>query len=60
MSAPDTVCSSPRPSCSTSAERVSGSSRAPNRDPVLRTPLAMALTRPRSSENRCSTRSASE
>ena len=48
MSAPETVCSSPRPSCSISAAWVSGSSRAPNRDAVLRTPLAIAFTRPRS------------
>ena len=48
MSAPETVCSSPRPSWSRSCARVSGSSRAPNRDVVLRTPLAMAFTRPRS------------
>ena len=48
MSAPETVCSSPRPSCSMSAARVSGSSRPPNRDVVLRTPFAIAFTRPRS------------
>ena len=48
MSAPDTVCSSPRPSCSISAACVSGSKRAPKRDAVLRTPFAIAFTRPRS------------
>src|SRR3982751_3881246 len=38
---------------------LSGSRRAPKRDFVLRTPLATAPTRPRSSVYRCRTRSAS-
>ena len=43
----ETVCSSPRPSCSTSATWLNGSSRAPTRERVRRTPLATAPTRPR-------------
>ena len=60
MSAPETVCSSPRPSCSISDACVSGSSRAPKRELVLRTPLAIAFTLPRSRVKRCRMRSASE
>ena len=37
----------PRPSCSTSATWLNGSSRAPTRERVRRTPLATAPTRPR-------------
>ena len=44
-----TVCSSPRPSCSTSSTWESGSSRPPNRDRVFLAPFAIAPTRPRSS-----------
>ena len=40
--APVTVSSSPRPWWSTSSTWENGSSRAPNRDLVLRTPLATA------------------
>ena len=43
-----TVQSSPRPSCSTSRTRLSGSSRPPSRERTRRTPLATAPTRPRS------------
>ena len=38
----------PLPSCSMSSTWLKGSSRAPKRDFVLRTPLAIAPTRPRS------------
>ncbi len=46
--APVTVSSSPRPWWSTSSTWEKGSSRAPKRDLVLRTPFATAPTRPRS------------